>query len=97
MTGPNYSIESFPKYKWTYLPYKYAIQIDYIKAFMHKPFLSLQLFKVDEKFQVFALGASGLGLISSTRFNDRKNIESVKSVWSVLQLEFKAHVLPYPL
>ena len=34
-----------------------------------------------------------LGLISSMRVDDRKDIQSVKSAWSVLHTGFKAHIL----
>ena len=42
----------------------------------------------------FGLGASGLGLISSLRLDGRKEIQFVKSIWSILQLEYRAPVLP---
>ena len=37
---------------------------------------------------------SGLGLISSMRLDDRKDIQSVKSTWLGLHSELKGHVLP---
>ena len=43
--------------------------------------------------KVFAPRASVLGLISSMRLDDRKDIQSVKSDGSVLHKEFKACVL----
>ena len=39
-----------------------------------------------------ALWASGLGVISSMRLDVRKDVQSGKSTWSVLQSEVKAHL-----
>ena len=42
----------------------------------------------------------GSGLITSMRLDDRKDIQSIKSAWSILDLELTAHVLltyPCPL
>ena len=65
-----------------------------MKAVIPRLFLVFQLFPADERFYVFALRASGLRLISSMRLDDKKNIQSVKSVWSVLHSELKVCVLP---
>lgn len=40
------------------------------------------------------LKASGLGLFSSTRLDGSKDIQSVKSAWSIFIQEFKAHIPP---
>lgn len=40
------------------------------------------------------LKASGLGLFSSTRLDGSKDIQSVKSGWSIFIQEFKAHIPP---
>ena len=45
-------------------------------------------------FRFFLLRASGLGLKSSMRLDGRKDIQSVKSVWSILHSELKAHIVP---
>ena len=42
---------------------------------------------------VFVLRASEFENISSTRLDDRKDIKSVKSAWTVLHSELKAHIL----
>ena len=41
------------------------------------------------------LRASGLGQISSRRLDSRKVIQSVKSAWSILHSELKAHALAH--
>ena len=64
-----------------------------MKAFIPKS-LSSQRFHVDERIYVFALRASVLGLITSMRLDGRKDIQSLKSAWSILYAELKAHVLP---
>ena len=43
---------------------------------------------------LLALKASVLELISSVKVDGRKNIQFIKSVWSILYLELKFHVLP---
>ena len=40
------------------------------------------------------LRASGLGLISSRRLDSKRVIKSIKSAWSFVHLELKAHILP---
>ena len=50
----------------------------------------------DETLEVFVLRASVLGLISSMRLDNGKNIQSAKSDWSVLDIELKACFLPQP-
>ena len=42
----------------------------------------------------FTLRASGVGLISSMRSDNRKNVQSLKLVLSALHAEHKAHILP---
>ena len=42
----------------------------------------------------FTLRASGLGLISSMRSDNRKNVQSLKLVLLALHAEHKAHILP---
>ena len=64
----------------------------YIKTFTPKS-LSSQLFHADERLQIFVLGASVLGMISSMRLDGKKDIRSVKSAWSVLHAELKSRVL----
>ena len=59
-----------------------------IKAFTRKSFLSLELFHADERLQKF-YKAYGSKLIFSMRLDVTKQIQSVKSVWSVLYSEFK--------
>ena len=54
--------------------------------------MSFQLFHVDER--LFTLRVSGLELISSVRVGGRKEIQSVKSAWSVLIPELKTGVQP---
>ena len=39
------------------------------------------------------LRASGFEIISSKRLDDRKDMQSVKSAWTVLHSELKAHIL----
>ena len=41
---------------------------------------------------MLALTASGLGLNFSMRLHDRNDIPSLKSAWSLLHSELKAHV-----
>ena len=43
---------------------------------------------------LIALKASVLELISSVKVDGRKNIQFIKSAWSILYLELKSHVLP---
>ena len=44
----------------------------------------------------FVLSASALGLFSSVRLDDRKDIQTVESAWSILHVEFnKTCILPF--
>ena len=52
-------------------------EFGYIKTFIPKS-MFFQLFNVDKRLSVFALSASGLGLISSIWVDGRKVIQSVK-------------------
>ena len=60
--------------KLSYFRYKYAIT-----ALTSTSILSCQLFRYDKRLQVFALRASGLGLISTMKLDGKKDILSVKS------------------
>ena len=42
--------------------------------------------------QVFAVRAAGLELIPPLRLDGRKDIQSVKLAWSILNSDFKAHL-----
>ena len=64
-----------------------SIQIDHIKAFESKSFLPFQLFDGGESLFIFTLRASGLVLIFS--LDVRKDIQWVKSAWSILHSELK--------
>ena len=55
--------------------------------------MSFKLFHAKERVWVFAISASGLGLISSMRINDMKGIQFVKSAWSIFGSELKVLVL----
>lgn len=46
-----------------------------------------------DSYRYFSLRASRLELIPSVRLDRRKQIQSVKSDWSILQSEVKAHIL----
>ena len=82
-------------FKLLYLfPVEICYPIGYIKAFITTSFLYFQLFHADEKLKVFVLRASWLGLISSMRLDYKKGIQSVKSPWSILHSELKAHFAP---
>ena len=67
--------------------------IDYIKAFIPKSFLLLQLFHADERLWVFVFRAFGLGLTSPVSLDGRKDSQYVKSTWSILHSEVKAYIL----
>ena len=64
----------------------------YIKAFILE-LLSSQCFHADERFWIFALRASVLGLITSMVLDGRRNICTVKSARSFLHAEFKTRIL----
>ena len=55
--------------------------------------INFQLFDADERLEKFVLRASGLGLISSMKLDDRKDIHSVKSTRQILHSELKARIL----
>ena len=63
----NKSYSTWPRTKSTYFQHDYAMQLAVLKH------LYLNIF-------LFVLRASGLGLISSIRLDNRKDIQSVKSV-----------------
>ena len=90
--------KNYPSRSSTFrLLYLFPVQIcyltGYIKAFITTSFLYFQLFHADEKL-IFVLRASRLGLISSMRLDYKKGIRSVKSTWSILHSELKAHSAP---
>ena len=68
-------------------------QLQLLEQFIGLTFLGSRT-SADGKLEVFALRVSELGLISSMRLDGRKDIQSVKSAWSVLHAELKARVLP---
>ena len=52
------------------------------------------LLAISYKLKVFVLNVSGLRLISSIRRYSRSGMQPVKSVWSILDFDLKARVLP---
>ena len=50
-------------------------------------------YSIGERIQFFVLRASTLGLISSMRLDSKKDIQSVKSAWSVLRSQLKPQIL----
>ena len=87
-----YAYVFISRIKCTVFQYNYATQV----AILNNTYInwSFQPFNAVERFQVFALSAFGLGLISSLRLDD-KNIRSKKSAWSTLHSQFKAHSLNF--
>ena len=63
----------------------------YIKTILPESFLSFQIF---HRLLVFALRVKGLSLTSPMRLDGWTYIQSIKSAWSVLHHELKAHILP---
>ena len=55
-----------------------------IKTFMPKSLSSFRLFCAEEGIWVFVLGDSKLELVSSMRLDGSKDIQSIKSDWSIL-------------
>ena len=79
------------KIRCTYLQFKYAIQLAILNP---KSFLYFWLNTLMNSFRYIALWDSGLGLISSLRYDGRKGIQSVNSAWSILHLELQAQFTP---
>ena len=64
------------------------MQVGYNKAFIPKSFFSFQLFHANNRLLVFTQTASGVWLISFMRLDYTKDIQSIKSAWSILHFFF---------
>ena len=77
----------------TYFLCKFAILLALKYLYVNRSCL-FQIFHANEKFEEYALGMSGLGLVILMRLHGKKDTQFAKSLGSILHSELKAHILP---